>query len=423
MFHELRKSEFVKQLTVLFTGTFFAQLIPFITLPILQKYFYSPTEFGIFALFVALGDLVGRAAMLKLDFGIVTRKRVKDAINLAAGAFRIGLWVTALTILFVVLFRSDLSDYFGQSGTHMIVYLLPVYVFLVFINDLATGWFNRNKQFTILSVGKVLQSGSAETLKFAGSVTGLSFLGLVAGRLGGMIVTMVYFAFHFWKKDASGLRLINKRRQRELIKENRNFIFYSTPSVFIGNFIQWVYLNLFLFYFNRDLVGILSVSTLYLSAGFGLLATSFSQVFYRKIAEIHEKQELLRVYVRGVRYLSVFSVAIIAIVYLIPETWIVQLLGQQWEEMMGIMKIVVWWLGAWFVASSLSFIYIRLEKQRTMLIFDVVHLVTIALGIPIGFWLTQTFSGALWGFVIAQVIYYLLVIGLAIRFIRNANTL
>ena len=136
-----------------------------------------------------------------------------------------------------------------------------------------------------------------------------------------------------------------------------------------------------------------------------------------------KKQELLRVYVRGVRYLSVFSVAIIAIVYLIPETWIVQLLGQQWEEMMGIMKIVVWWLGAWFVASSLSFIYIRLEKQRTMLIFDVVHLVTIALGIPIGFWLTQTFAGALWGFVIAQVIYYLLVIGLAIRFIRNANTL
>jgi hypothetical protein len=65
----------------------------------------------------------------------------------------------------------------------------------------------------------------------------------------------------------------------------------------------------------------------------------------------------------------------------------------------------------------------RLQKQGFMLMMDVVHVGMIFAGFYIGKWAENSPEGALWGFTIAQLIFYILAVILALIFIRKSNLL
>ena len=50
MINKIRQNEFLKNMMMLLSGSALAQVIPFLLLPILQKWFYSPAQFGELAL-------------------------------------------------------------------------------------------------------------------------------------------------------------------------------------------------------------------------------------------------------------------------------------------------------------------------------------------------------------------------------------
>ena len=54
------KSEFSRNVLTLMTGTTIAQAIPIGISPILTR-IYSPEDFGLFALFLAITNIIGRA--------------------------------------------------------------------------------------------------------------------------------------------------------------------------------------------------------------------------------------------------------------------------------------------------------------------------------------------------------------------------
>jgi O-antigen/teichoic acid export membrane protein len=419
MFNKNIKSDFLNNLLVLFSGTFIGQLIPFIALPILQRYFYSPADFGFLALFISLFELFSKASTLKLEYGIPLQKTDKGAINLLNGAVFIVLIISVILGVAVFFFEGLISEHYQLNEYAIYLYLLPLYVFITSLNDIGVYWFNRTKKFLIMSSAKVVQAGSAESSKISLGWLDFSFLGLLLGRIIGFFISLIFFITKFVKHDIAKVKLINKKETIKAIRNNKSFIFFSTPSVFIGSLINLVYLSLFQYYFSEDLVGKIGVSMTYLAAGFGVISVSFSQVYYAKISEISDKNELLKTYKRFLSRLLLFTMLPIGIVYLIPSSMVVYLLGDAWSELIEIARIMVLWLSIWFVSSSLSFIFIRLGRQKEMVFFDVFHLILIIIGFFIGISLKNDFFYALWGFTISQIVYYLFAIFSAIYFIKK----
>ena len=76
------KSKFSRNVMVLTTGTALSQLIPFIVLPILQKYFYGPADFALLASFVYFSEMLGVIGTLKLEYAIVAQRAQQDAVTL-----------------------------------------------------------------------------------------------------------------------------------------------------------------------------------------------------------------------------------------------------------------------------------------------------------------------------------------------------
>lgn len=421
MIQRIRESDFIRNILVLFSGSLLSQLIPFFVLPILQKYFYSPADFGLLAVFISFSELFSSVASGKLEYGIVLQHRERNAINLFFGALKIILLVTVISSILVLVFRDVISDYLGEPRLNQYLFLLPVYIIFFSITDLFSYWNNRKRRFKVISWAKLVQTGTSESVKLLAGVMNLGVFGLIMGRLSGFIGSVVYYVRGFLKRDSRSLKLLNNQISKETVRENKKFLLFTTPSVFLGNLINVVYLQLFLVYFGEKMVGVIGVSMTYLSAGFGVVAISFSQVFYSRLAETKSKEDLLRMYIRFAKNLALIALIPVAIVYLIPGSFVANLLGEQWIELMPIARIMVVWLAAWFVSSSLSFIFIRLQKQQALLYYDVLHLVVIVSGFFIGRSFSNEVESALWGFSIARFVFYVFVIGVAIRMIKQAD--
>jgi lipopolysaccharide exporter len=416
----LKNSEFLKNIFVLFSGTLISQLLPFILLPIFLKYFYSLSDFGILAIFIASADLLARVATLKLEFGIVLQARLKNAINLVSGALRNSWFVALVSFGVILLFKAQIAQYIGEPKLENLLLLIPVYILVSAINDVSTFWFNRSKNFKLISFGKITQTTSNELSKLVFGFFGWGFIGLIVSRIIGLFVSNFYFLNRFFNSNKKSLRLLNKTQRKKIVFENRAYMYFSTPSVFVAMLINFVYLNLFLVYFGSEIVGSINISMIYISAGYGMLSLSFSQVYYSKLSEINDKETLLKTYKKFGLNLFILGFLPVIAIYLIPNGVISQLLGEKWIQLFEIIRIMSLWLSVWFVSSSLSFIYMKLGKQKVMMFYDLLHLALVCIGFFVGFHLGNSFFSALWGFTIAQICYYLFVIFLAIRFIKQS---
>lgn len=390
-------------------------------LPILQKYFYKPADFGILAVFISMCEVFSSIACLKIEFAIVVQKSIRNAVNVAFGAMKISWLMTLLSLIIVLIFKKELSIYYNEPKLENYLFLLPVYVLLVGTNDVLSYWFNRKQKFKTISSSKVVQTSFAESAKFLLGYLGANYVGLLLGRVLGFLFSGIYLAWRFVKNDLRALKLIRNKTSNELIAENKNYIFFTTPTVFVGSLINLTYLNLFITYFGKDIAGLLGVSMSYLSAGFGVISVSFSQVFFSKLSEIVESHHLLQVYKRFAKQLALIALIPLTAIYLIPAKLVVYLLGEEWNQLLEVARIMAVWLSIWFVSSSLSFIYIRLGRQKEMLLFDCIHLAMVVAGFFAARMIDTSLTAALWGFSISQSLYYLFAIFIAIYYIKKSK--
>jgi O-antigen/teichoic acid export membrane protein len=418
---KLKQSPFAQNVFILLTGSVISQILPFLMLPVLQKYFYKPADFGILAVFISMCEVFSGIACLKMEFAVVVQRTIRNAINMVFAAVKICGAMTLLSLIIVLLFKKELSVYYHEPRLENYLFLLPLYVFLVGINDSLSYWFNRKKKFRIISSSKVVQTSFAETVKLGLGYVGSGYVGLLLGRLLGFLFSAIYLVNRFLKADSRALKLIDNKTSNSLVKANKQYIFFTTPSVFVNSLINLVYLNLFISYFGKDVAGLLGVSMTYLSAGFGVISLSFSQVFFSRVSEIEDSHQLLGVYKRFAKQLTLMAIIPVVTMYLIPTKLVVYLLGNEWNQLMVVARIMVIWLGVNFVSSSLSFIYIRLGRQKEMLLFDCVHLLLVIVGFFAARFIDTSLISALWGFSISQSLYYLFAIFIAVYFIKKSK--
>lgn len=414
------KRTFLQNVMVLMTGTAVSQLIPFLVLPILQKYYYGPEDFSKLASFVYFSEMLGVIGTLKLEYAIVGKPSLRDSREVAITGFRVALVSSMMALAASVLFY--MFDWIhGLHALGATIFLVPVVVFSMGCVQLTAYWFNARKEYERIARGKLVQTTTGEGIKLLSGFSGLNYSGLIVGRVSGYSITAI-FQYLRYRKDAS---LVERRNfsKWEMLKQHKSFVFYTTPSVFVGALINFLYIEMFVENFGPASAGMVSVAMTYVGAGLGMVAASISQVYYGTISNIHDKRSMLSLYGKFLVRLTAMSAAMTALVWLLPASWVVGVLGPEWNDLIVYCRVISVWLGVWFVSSSLSFIYLRLQRQRFMLIMDALHVVMIYAGFHVGRLYDGNALSALWGFTLAQVLFYLMAISLAIVFIKTSKLL
>ena len=142
---KLLKTEFNRNVIVLMTGTTIAQAIPITMSPILTR-IYSPDDFGVYALFVAVSAIFGSIANARYELAIMLPEKDEDAINIFALGFIINIFMSFMLLFFVCIFKDHCTSFLDNKKIDAWLYFIPLAVFFIGFWNLLNYFNNRKKK-------------------------------------------------------------------------------------------------------------------------------------------------------------------------------------------------------------------------------------------------------------------------------------
>ena len=409
---------FTRNVLTLISGTALAQLISIVCMVVLQRYFYSPEDYAPFRLFFEFVAVFAGISAFRLESGIVLEQEENQARALTRICFKLIIATSIISFIVFWIYAQFNSQFDSILENPYMTLLIPVAVFLTGLLQVFNSWFTKVKSFQLMSVNKVLQNSTGSGAQLLMGFLKVNFYGLIIGRIIGLAIASILF----FKKYISSFTSVfksSREQNRNLIKKHKDFILYTSPAFFVGNLINFLLLALFIEYYGSQFGGKVAASFQYLGISIAIISSSFSQVYFSEISTYSSKSALRKTYTYWVLRLGLIAIAGATIIQFIPESFILAILGEKWTGLLEIMQIMSLWMAVMFVASSLSYIFIKLGKQKQILFFDIFHLILVAGSILIADHYYHSSITTLWLFTIAQIFFYGLAILLAYYYISK----
>ena len=183
-----RKGSFLAHTLTLMTGTTIAQGLIIASAPILTR-LYSPEDFGVMGVFIALSSIIAIVACGRYENAILLPKEDEDAANVLALAILIALGISLLILLMVALFRYQIAGLLNNPKLAIWLWWVPVTVFMTGLGQACNFWSSRKKQFRRLAISRVSNSiATVGTQLGTGVITKGGPAGLIAGQVMGGVV-------------------------------------------------------------------------------------------------------------------------------------------------------------------------------------------------------------------------------------------
>lgn len=407
------KNQFLKNVLTIFSGTTIAQIINFSAIIILQRYFYSPEEYAPFRLFFEFAAVFSSVAALRLESGLILEREDNRALSLLRICLKYTVIISLIGgVVFTFYFINEIKVF---QYEWLLIILMPLSIFSNGIIQISRQFFTRSKNFLTITTSRVIHSTSGSIAQIVTGLLSFNFTGLVIGRLIGLVSCNInyvkkYFQKHNWIKK-------NKTLEKELIQKHKKFIWFSSPGIFVGNSINLITLIFFTHYYGEKFSGLLAAAIQYLGLLIMMFSSSFAQVYYNEIAQIKNPIALYKSYTYWLKRLFIFTLIGWIILVITPSSLLTSILGEKWNGLMDAIKVISPWMAIMFIASSLSYIFIRLEKQKEIFFFDVFHLGLIIITLVSGHYFLNEKNQILYLLTIVQSVFYILSISLALRFL------
>jgi len=418
------KSEFSKNVIRLSLTTGLSQAIPFLVLPVLQRFFFGPEEFGIYSSFVSIASIWISLASFRYEFAIVTEEDEQERIRLLLVAISL-TFITFLVILILGLLPNSLfNNIQGLPNGYLYTFFLSASVLGFSGTQIISYWLNHSKRFKEIGYGKIVQSSVSETTKVLSGLYSLGGSGLIGGRIIGQLSSFAWLIYKILPELRGKIsKHLNYSSLKSTFLRHKDYLLYSTPSSVVGTFSNNLHILIPAKLYSNAIVGNIGVAYIYLAVPAGIVSGSFSQVFFKQVSEISKRSELYEFYIKTATRLFFFSLPFAIFIQFIPTDWITSLLGESWAPLMIFARMMIWYILIWFISSALSFIYIRLKVQKKMLILDISRASLNIAALLIAHYLYQDPVITIAFFVVSQIISYIISILAALYFIKTSKLL
>ena len=362
--------------------------------------------------FTAVFSSVGA---LRLESGLVLEREDYNAITLLRVCIKICVLISIIGgVVFTSYFLNEIEVFNHQ---YALIVIMPFSIFINGMIQIAQSWFTRKSSYITISKSKVIQSSTAGFFQLSGGFLGWSYIGLILGRFLGLTGGFIQYAISFYKSSTWNKR--DKLLEKKLIQKHQKFIWFTTPGIFLGNSINLIILILFTRFYGDIFTGLTAASLQYLGLVIMLFSSSFAQVYYNEISKMQNISNIKKIHTYWLKRLLIISVLGILILWTIPNDWVTFILGYEWKNLMEIIKIISPWMAMMFIASSLSFVFIRLEKQKEIFFFDIFHLVLILISLLSSHFLVNDKWITLYFVTATQFLFYVLSVVIGYFFLNR----
>ena len=383
------RRQYLRHFMVLFTGTAAAQLMNLASYPFLAR-LYTPSDFGIFATFVAVSAIPGAIACGRFDLAVPTAPSM--------GRFAI-LWLCVLIAagMGALSTAGGAAYWFAIEGIADPLRPLLLGLCVFFTGFCAAGalYLMRHDWYRVNSASLLARTGVVVLLQ-----VGLAFvwrhpLSLIIGFTAGFAVQALIFAWTIWKHIPAGPP--RPRQMRAMFRRYRKQVAVDIPSTFVAA----LSLNLLTFMlavlYGQYAVGLYALGSRIAIMPLQLFNDSLSQVFFQKAARAQQERGHFWPEMKfNLLTSGILSVGVLAGIWLFAHPFVRLYLGAEWLPAADMLVILAPMLAVRSLCMSVATTVFVLKRAHWLFIHNIANAAMLGLA----------FLGAqLWGLGVMLFLY------------------
>lgn len=380
------KKEFVKNVLTLITGSAISQIVVYASILILARLF-STELFGVYFLFTSSILLLKPIISLQLDLAIVLPKKDEEAINIFALTTVVIFILSLLLFLIILFFKDAILTFFEIEKLTYFIYLLPLSTFFYGFISTLNYWNNRTKSFKNIAKGNISKSSILSISQIATGASKLNSIGLIPGMILGQITQVIlllkvsFSSLNKLKKEISFIKMIL------LAKKYKDIPKFNTLISFLNTLSNEIPVLMITKYFGLANAGIYGLAIKVGRAPSGIVQDSVSQVFFNKATEIYNQDKnLTKIITKTGKNLLKIGLLIFVPLFII-SFYLDIVFGKDWQQVGLYLRVLIPWLFIMFLSSPLTSLIVILNKQKTILFYDIFLLTFRFLAFYLGFYI------------------------------------
>ena len=348
----LAKFETFKNISTLLSGSVMAQLILLAATPVLTR-IYSPADFGVLAIFIALLSIIGVIANGRYELAITQAETQQDCQALVVLAVIFSVFIACLSCVLVLLFEAKILDIVGNNAVQGWLYVLPISIVLMGVFQSFNYWNIRDKKYSNISIAKVNQSFSNVAANFSLAKIQIPGFGLLIGYLFGQIVLVLGLIYRT-SKSVKRLNITGTMLKKVALRYIK-FPLYSMPGALLNSAALQLPIFFISRFYDAASVGFFHFIIRIIGGPLSLISFSISQVFLQKLSS-NSPESIAKFIGNALLFLTIVAIAFVSILYFFGEPLIVYVFGPDWQVAGEYVKVLVFSLGIRFIVSPLSVI-------------------------------------------------------------------
>lgn len=368
------------------TGTGLAQAIPIAISPILTR-IYSPEEFGVFALYMAIASILTVLVTGRYEMAILLPKKDRDAMNLVALSVMLSFFVSMILLIVVTIFNNQLISLMGVPELSMWLYWVPASTFLMGIYQSLNYWSNRKSHYRRLAVSRVVQSSSTGTAQLAGAFNNIGTSGLVGGQLIGQTLSTAVLGGLIYKEDKEHITKVKKIRIIALARKYINFPKYLIVAHGFNTASGQMPTFLLSSLFNTAAAGFFMLTQRVMGAPMTLVASAIGDVFRQEASYAYVNTGGCKdIYIKTFKRLLYISILpSIAFFFIAPDLFAL-IFGEKWRVAGEYAQILTPMYFFRFIVSPISQVSTIAERQVIDLFWQIILFIMVVLSFVLGFY-------------------------------------
>lgn len=324
------KNRLVKNVLVMVSGTAGAQIIAFLLMPFITRY-YGPETYGIYGTFIASIGIMGTFTALSYPIAIVLPSSDSIARKLMQLSIIIASTISGITLIILLIFGDSILNRIGISEIIPYKLFLPLMMFLTAYQAIAQQWLIRKEKFKGIANISVLHS----VVNFGGQAA----MGLYA-PLSVTLIAIHSIAISLRSTLMLYIGIENKRstvkdstKLIEVAKKYKDFPVFRTPQTLLDAISQGLPVLMLTSLFGPSVAGFYALTKMALSAPGQVIAESVQSVFYPHFNKANlNENPVLKLLIKSIGWLAIISILPFTTIIIFGPTIFSYVFGNEWYE-------------------------------------------------------------------------------------------
>lgn len=331
--HVLPQGRFTWNVALLAGGTALGQALVVLVSPLLTR-LYTPGDFGILAVYIAILSIFSVIAALAYEIAIPLPREDTTAANVLVLALSIVLMVSLLVGVATWLGAPFLTRLVQTPGLQSYLWLLPLGLLGVGAYQVFNEWAVRKGTFHVIAQTRLSQSIGMVVTQVGLGVMSAGPIGLLVGDVIGRISGTGTLVASLWRRDRATLRQVTLSGMRQVAIRYRRFPLLSSGGLLLNSFGLQLPLLLLVAFYSPQVVGWLALAQRVLGIPLGLIAAAVSQVYVSESARaLHTAPEQLpRLLMQVTWGMLAIALPYVGLLALVAPMLFPLVFGPEWAE-------------------------------------------------------------------------------------------